>query len=199
MIAYLDGQVTHIEENSVLIEVMGVGYEVFMPYEGGLAPVILGEKTKVYIFENVKEDAYDLYGFTDKVQRAVFKRLISVSGIGPKSALQVLNMYPVDELMQIIANQDTKAISKVSGIGPKTAQRIILELKDIMSKMIVPDLDALSVGLKPAEGIEKQEATEALIALGYNHTDAQKAVKAIYTPGEQTESLIKKALTLLMS
>ena len=198
MIAYLKGEVTGIDENSVLLEVMGVGYEVFMAYEGGLQPVTIGEKVKIYIYENIKEDCHDLYGFLNIMQKTIFKKLIGVSGIGPKSALQVLNLYTVDELIQIIVSQDTKAMGKVSGIGPKTAGRIILELKDVVGKMVVPDLEALTTGLKAPEGEEKEEATEALLALGFQRVDAQKAIKAIYTPGTSVEELIKKALSLLM-
>ncbi len=198
MIAYLKGEVTGIEENSVFLEVMGVGYEVFMAYENGLQPVTIGQKVKIYIHENIKEDCHDLYGFLNNIQKVLFKKLIGVSGIGPKSALQVFNLYTVDELIEIIVSQDTKAMGKVSGIGPKTAGRIILELKDVVEKMVVPDLDALTTGLKPQAGEEKEEAIEALIALGFQRGDVQKALKAIYTPGTSVEELIKKALTLLM-
>ena len=198
MIAYLNGEVIQVEENSVIVDVHGLGYEVFMPYTHGLAPVIIGEKVKVYIFEHIKEDAYDLYGFVNKIQKNLFKKLISVSGIGPKGALQILNMYPDDELMQIIINQDSKALSKVSGIGPKTAQRVILELKDSMSKMVTVDLSVLTHGLAPERVDYQSEAIEALMALGYQMSEATKAVKAIFDYEDTTEVLIKKALQVLM-
>ncbi|MGL4800135.1 MAG: Holliday junction branch migration protein RuvA [Cellulosilyticaceae bacterium] len=198
MIAYLNGQIVSIEENSVIIEVGNIGYEVFMPYTHGLAPATIGESVRVYVFEHIKEDAYDLYGFINKVQKNLFKKLISVNGIGPKSALQILNMYPDDELMQIILNADSKALSKVSGIGPKTAQRVILELKDSMSKMVSVDLDALTFGLAPEKEDHQEEAIEALGALGYQQAEARKAVKAIFDYEDDTETLIKKALQLLM-
>lgn len=199
MIAYLNGQVVNIEESSVIVDVGGIGYQVFMPYTHGLAPVTIGDQAKIYVFEHIKEDAYDLYGFINKIQKNLFKKLISVNGIGPKSALQILNMYPDDELMQIIMNQDSKALSKVSGIGPKTAQRVILELKDSMSKMAVADLSDLTFGLKPAKEDYQEEAIEALMALGYQSSDARKAVKAIFDYEDTTEMLIKKALSVLMS
>lgn len=198
MIAYLNGEIVNIEENSVIMDVGGIGYEVFMPYTHGLAPVVIGDQAKVYIFEHIKEDAYDLYGFINKVQKNLFKKLISVNGIGPKSALQILNMYPDDELMQIILKQDTKALNKVSGIGPKTAQRVILELKDSISKMMMADLSELTFGLAPDKPDYQEEAIEALMALGYQGAEAKKAVQAIFNYDDTTETLIKKALTLLM-
>ncbi len=199
MIAYLNGQVVAIEESSVIIEVGHIGYEVFMPYTHGLAPVVIGEQARIYIFENIKEDAYDLYGFIEKGQKALFKKLIGVNGIGPKSALQILTMYTEDELIQIILSQDSKALSKVSGIGPKTAQRVILELKDTIGKLVVADLDALTHGLAPEKINYQDEAIEALVSLGYQLAESRKAVKAIFDYEDTTEDLIKKALSLLMS
>ncbi|MFQ9697719.1 MAG: Holliday junction branch migration protein RuvA, partial [Zhenhengia sp.] len=147
----------------------------------------------------IKEDAYDLYGFTTKMQRDLFKKLISVNGIGPKSALQMMNMYEVNHLIEIIMMQDHKALGKVSGIGPKTAQRITLELKDVVQKFAMPDLSYLEKGLPESIGSNKEEAVEALEALGFTTADARKAVQAIFDYSDTTETIIKKALALLMN
>lgn len=195
MIGYLNGVVEAIEENNIVIDVRGIGYEVYIPYTQTMP--CIGEKIKLYIHEHIKEDAYDLYGFFSKNQKQLFRKLISVNGIGPKSGLQILHLYGEDELIRIIVNEDSKALGKVSGIGPKTAQRIILELKDSMKKLMVPDLTALEEGLT-APNTTREDAIEALVALGYAVTDAKKAVVAIGDPQATTEDLIKRALTLLM-
>lgn len=198
MIAYLTGEITDIEDNSICIEVGGIGYEVFMPYDHEGHTLRLGTKIKAYIYENIKEDAHDLYGFISKTHKELFKKLIGVNGIGPKSALQMMNMYEVNHLIEIIMMQDHKALGKVSGIGPKTAQRITLELKDVVQKLVGPDLTYLEKGLPEATTSTKDEAVEALEALGFSGGEARKAVQAIFDYSDTTETIIKKALALLM-
>ncbi|MBU3803193.1 MAG: Holliday junction branch migration protein RuvA [Candidatus Cellulosilyticum pullistercoris] len=195
MITYLKGNVSELGENTVVIEAYGIGYEVFCSTR--TISELMGQKetVKLYIHEHIKEDGHDLYGFYYKEDREVFRKLIGVSGIGPKSGMQVLNLYSVQEIIEIIMEQDSKALSKVSGIGPKTAQRIILELKDSMSKLYVPDLSLLQTGLKNTES--KHEAIEALESLGYSNQEAKKAVEAVDDYHSTSEELIRKALSLL--
>ncbi|MBP3886504.1 MAG: Holliday junction branch migration protein RuvA [Cellulosilyticum sp.] len=195
MITYLKGIVTEMGENTVVLEAYGIGYEVFCSTRtiGELSS--LTDTVKLYIHEVIKEDSHDLYGFYRIEDREVFRKLISVSGIGPKSGIQILTLYSVQEIIEIIMEQDSKALSKVSGIGPKTAQRIILELKDAMSKLYVPDLSILQTGLKDTES--KHEAIEALEALGYSHQEAKKAVEAVDDYHSNSETLIRKALSIL--
>ena len=195
MITYLVGKITEVNENSVVLEAYGIGYEVFCAAQT-LGACYQPDKTvKLYIHEQIKEDSHDLYGFFHKEEREVFRKLISVSGIGPKGGMQVLNMYSVQEVIEIIMEQDVKAMSKVSGIGPKTAQRIVLELKDSMKKLYVPDLSLLQTGLK--DKAAKEDAIEALMALGYSSGEAKKAVEAVDDYHSSSEDLIKKALSLL--
>lgn len=195
MITYLKGLIAEMSENTVVLEVYGIGYEVFCSTRtiGELSS--LTDTVKLYIHEVIKEDGHDLYGFYHIEDREVFRKLISVSGIGPKGGIQILNLYSVQEIIEIIMEQDSKALSKVSGIGPKTAQRIILELKDAMSKLYVPDLSLLQKGLKDTES--KHEAIEALEALGYSHQEAKKAVEAVDDYHSNSETLIRKALSIL--
>ncbi|ADZ84088.1 Holliday junction branch migration protein RuvA [Cellulosilyticum sp. ST5] len=195
MITYLVGTLEHIGENTLVIEVYGVGYEVFCSSRTLSELNGTREKVKIYIHEHIKEDGHDLYGFYHMEDRELFRKLISVSGIGPKGGMQVFNTYSSQEVIEIILNQDSKALSKVSGIGPKTAQRIILELKDSIGKLFVPDLSLLETGLKDESA--KAEAIEALEALGYAAQEARKAVEAIYDYKANSEELIKKALSLL--
>ena len=195
MITYLVGKLTEMDETSVVVEAYGVGYEVFCATRTIGELYEHGKEVKLYIHEQIKEDSHDLYGFYHKEEREVFRKLISVSGIGPKGGMQVLNMYSVQESIEIIMEQDVKAMSKVSGIGPKTAQRIVLELKDSMAKLFVPDLSILKTGLK--DKAAKEDAIEALIALGYSNNEAKKAVEAVDDYHSSSEDLIKKALSLL--
>ncbi|MBE6022738.1 MAG: Holliday junction branch migration protein RuvA [Cellulosilyticum sp.] len=195
MITYLKGIITEIGENTVVLEAFGIGYEVFCSTRTIGALSSQTETVKLYIHEVIKEDGHDLYGFYYTEDREVFRKLIGVSGIGPKGGMQVLNLYSVQEIIEIIMEQDSKALSKVSGIGPKTAQRIILELKDSMSKLYVPDLSLLQTGLKDTES--KHEAIEALEALGYSHQEAKKAVEAVDDYHSNSETLIRKALSIL--
>ena len=195
MITYLKGIITEMGENTVVLEAYGIGYEVFCSTRtmGELSSKT--DTVKLYIHEHIKEDGHDLYGFYHSEDREVFRKLIGVSGIGPKGGMQVLNLYSVQEIIEIIMEQDSKALSKVSGIGPKTAQRIILELKDSISKLYVPDLSLLQTGLKDTES--KHEAIEALEALGYSHQEAKKAVEAVDDYHSNSETLIRKALSIL--
>lgn len=195
MIAYLKGKVTEISELNIIIEVMGIGYEVCMAANQITNVLLEHNETKLYIYEHIKEDAHDLYGFLTKDEKSLFKKLISVSGIGPKGAMQVLNMYTPDEVITFILEQNSKALSKVQGIGPKTAQRMILELKDSISRLSIADLEQSFKS--PMHTDYKDEATEALIALGYANTDATKAVNAVFDYQDTTEQIIKKALSIL--
>lgn len=195
MITYIKGQLVELGENSLVIETNGIGYEIFCSGRQFVGRAMNDEIVKVYIYEQIKEDSHDLYGFQNKEERELFKKLISVSGIGPKGGMQILNTYTDQEVIEIIMSQDSKALSKVSGIGPKTAQRIILELKDSISKLYVPDLSLLQTGLK--DDTAKFEAIEALEALGYGNNEARKAIEAIFDYSSDSEALIKKALSLL--
>ncbi len=195
MITYLKGIVSELGESTVVIEAYGIGYEVFCSTRTIGELYNQKETIKLYIHEQIKEDGHDLYGFYHKEDREVFRKLIGVSGIGPKGGMQVLNLYSVQEIIEIIMEQDSKALSKVSGIGPKTAQRIILELKDSISKLHVPDLSLLQTGLQDKES--KNEAIEALEVLGYSHQEAKKAVEAVDDYHTSSEELIRKALSLL--
>lgn len=197
MLAYLKGKITEITETLITIEVEGIGYDVYMPYNFITTLSLSETQNKIYIYEHIKEDAHDLYGFMNKEQKELFKKLISVSGIGPKGGLNILNNYTPSEIIEIIVSQDSKALSKVSGIGPKIAQRIILELKGSIGNLQLLELTGLPIE-KGHKGDIKNEAIEALVALGYSEYEAKKAVQAIFDHTDDVESIIKKALTLLM-
>lgn len=196
MLAYLNGKITEAYNQYIVLEVNSVGYEIFMAGRDFSYQVSPDGLTKIYVHEHIKEDAHDLYGFPTKEEKNLFKKLISVSGIGPKGAAQILNMYSPNEVVNFIMAGDTKALSKVSGIGPKTAQRMILELKDSMNKIyeVITELPIFAA----TETDYKSDAIGALVSLGYQSQDATKAVNAIFDYEDTTETLIKKALNLLM-
>lgn len=128
MISYIIGVVDSVESDRVIIENQQIGYNILMP-QTSLEMIGTGEKLKIYTYFSVREDAMQLFGFLSKDELELFKKLISVSGVGPKGGLAIISACPGDSLQMAILSGDAKAISKAQGIGAKTAQRIIIELK----------------------------------------------------------------------
>ena len=200
MIAYLNGILAEIEEENIVIEVNGIGYNVRIP--AGMAGRLpqIGEVVKLYTYTSVREDAIGLYGFLSRDDLNMYRQLITVSGIGPKGGLSVLSAMSADELRMAVISQDAKAIAKAPGVGTKTAQRIILELKDkisledtaMMREVNQVPQDSTLTGKSQAQ----TEAVEALTALGYSPSEALRAVKAVLqeTPDLDVEALLKAAL-----
>ncbi len=158
-------------EGASLIEVGGVGYAVFVPLLTQTGMVV-GQKVSLFIHTAVREDAIDLYGLPTQSEIGFFKQLIGVSGIGPKSALGILNVADAETLKRSIASGDTSMLTKVYGIGKKSAERIMVELRDKFA------LEAGARGEKIGMG-EDAEVIEALMALGYNAGESRKALKEI--------------------
>lgn len=192
MISYIIGAVDSIESDRVIIENNGIGYNIFMPGTS-LEMIGIGEKIKIYTYFSVREDAMQLFGFLSKEELELFKKLISVSGVGPKGGLAILSACPGDTLQMAIISGDAKAISKAQGIGAKTAQRIIIELKD---KIDINDI----ISVDAAEAVNTNSAVqsdvvEALLALGYSRTDALNAVKKVdISDDTDVEIALKAAL-----
>ena len=200
MIAYLNGILAEIEEENIVIEVNGVGYNVRIP--AGMAGRLpqIGEMVKIYTYTSVREDAIGLYGFLNRDDLTMYRQLITVSGIGPKGGLSVLSAMSADELRMAVISQDAKAIAKAPGVGTKTAQRIILELKDKISlddTVFMRGNEQQTLPVTGAGGSQAQaEAVEALTALGYSASEALRAVKAVLQehPDMDVEALLKAAL-----
>jgi Holliday junction DNA helicase RuvA len=190
MIATLNGIVSEKLAGRVVIDVQGVGYGVFVTAEdeGRLAS---GETTKLYIYEFVREQAHDLFGFISRDTQNLFEQLLSVSGVGPKMALSVLSIGTANNVRVAIAGGDVKYIQQASGVGKRVAERIVVELKD---KVGLAGVDLESTGLLQAEdSLLKDEAVEALVALGYTAQDAAAALREI-DPELPTAQRIKAAL-----
>ncbi len=196
MIAYVKGEIAELTEENVVIEVSGVGFNVNISGRVAQSLPGVGEQVKLYTYTLVREDAFSLYGFLNRSDLELFKKCISVSGIGPKGALAILSAMDGDSLRYAILSGDAKAISKAQGIGARTAERLILELKDKVSyddTMIDMEVERGSRGtLTPAEGVLK-EAVEALTALGYGQTESLRAVKAVPNAEKLDSSAILKA------
>lgn len=205
MIASLRGFVKEIagDGSSAVLDVGGVGYEVNIDTRTAaqLSALAEGEEVRLYTYLQVREDAMVLFGFLSRDELQLFKKLITVSGIGPKGGLSLISMG-ADELRFAIASGDTKMISRAPGIGKRTAERLVLELKDKIdvSASVGPDGSpyAPQDGDVSAADPAASDAAQALAALGYSMSDAVRAVKQAKSEGsEDTESLLKTALKYL--
>lgn len=202
MISYIRGELAAEEEDKIVVDVGGVGYGIFMsPRVMAQLPGI-GKEVTVHTFLNVKEDAMQLYGFLSRDDLSVFKKVITVSGIGPKGGLSILSQLSADDLRYAVLSNDVKAISAAQGIGKKTAEKLILELRD---KLRIEDvLDHVRDGdiqtaEHPAAGDVQQDAVAALVALGYGSTEALKAVRQVEaTEDTPVEAVLKQALKYMM-
>lgn len=198
MYAYMIGRVAEIAEDLLVLEVGSIGYNIRIPGSvAGLLPPV-GEEAKIYTYTSVREDAIQLFGFLTKDDLDMYRQLIAVSGIGPKGGLALLSVMSADELRMAVLAQDAKAIARAPGIGGKTAQRIILELKDKVSlqdALAQPaDAGTAAAAAAAAGSQARNEAVEALVALGYAASDALRAVKAAEREDMDVEALLKAAL-----
>ena len=199
MYAYLKGTLEQIEEDRIVVEVAGIGYNVHVSATTIQSLPSIGEPVVVYTYTLVREDAFLLYGFLTRSDLEIFRKLITVGGIGPKGGLAILSVMDADTLRFAIISGDAKAIAKAPGIGNKTAERVILDLKDKISiedtlrgESAVP---ALVGGMDASEKGRKQEAIEALTALGYSASEAAAAVRKVKTDDDTTvEAILKDAL-----
>lgn len=200
MISFVRGKAVDMTEASVIVETGGIGFEIFMT-GNALSRISLGEEVKIHTYFQVREDAMQLFGFSGKDDLQMFKLLLGVNGVGPKAALGILSGLTADELRFAVLSDDVKTLSKAPGIGKKTAQKLILELKD---KLTLTEAFELKLSHEQQEAASaapggmteaKQEAVEALVALGYSSTDALRAVRgAAEAVPDDVESILKAAL-----
>ena len=199
VISYIRGPLEEKREDSVVVEAGNIGYRIFIPSSVlGELPG-LGEEVKIYTYFSVREDGMSLFGFLSRQDLEMFRQLIGVNGVGPKSALGILSALKPDVLRLAVISGDAKAISKAPGVGAKTAQRIILDLKDKIKAEDVlfagADLEESSKTDLSGMAEAGKEAVEALTALGYSASEAQTAVKKVaITEGMTSEDVLKGAL-----
>ena len=197
MIGYIKGEVTGIYDDSIILEVGGIGYNINMPASSIDLLEGIGQTVRIYTYLHVREDAMQLYGFFTRDDLELYKMLISVGGIGPKGALAVLSVMTADELRFAILAGDSKQISKAPGVGAKTAQRIIIDLKDKIDMGQAFEREVSTVDDESYKGMSnsiKDEAVEALVALGYSQTDSYRAVRSVVNT-DSVEEVLKQALT----
>ena len=196
MIYCLTGTLLEKTIENVVIDVQGVGFSLAVPSTvQGVLPVP-GEKCTLYTYLSVKEDALDLYGFADKAEQKAFKTLISVSGVGPKAGLSILSVLSPQKIALAVTTGDYKAFTAANGVGPKVAQRIVLELKGKFSNDDVAGVSMADVSRTSVATGSVSQAISALIALGYNQSQAALAVSKL-DPEQDVQALIKQALKLL--
>lgn len=199
MISYIKGILAEKLEDSVIVEAGGIGYRIYIPVSVLSELPRSGEIVKIYTYFSVREDSVNLYGFLSRQDLEMFRQLIGVNGVGPKSALGILSALNPDVLRLAVISGDAKAISKAPGVGSKTAQRIILDLKD---KIKAEDILSVGEDMEPAENTEisgvgeiGKEAADALTALGYSSSEAAGAVRKVSITETMTaEDVLKAAL-----
>ena len=192
MYAHISGMVADKSVDSIVIEAGGVGYLMMVSAATlSVAPAV-GERMKLYCVLNVREDAMELFGFYSKEEKAMFERLRGVSGIGARTALQLLSSMSVKELSIAIVSGDARSITKAPGVGMKTAQRVVLELKDKIKDSELTDNTAANIA--PVKGGLEAEAIQALMALGYASSESAAAVSGVHNKAKTVDELIFMAL-----
>lgn len=196
MIYSLNGEVTYIGQNLIVVECGGVGYACHST-ASAVSRAVMGEKLKLYTYLNIRQDAVDLFGFADEAELNCFKMLISVSGVGCKYAIAVLSVLNPQEFALAVVNDDYKRIANAQGVGKKTAQKIVFELKDKISKdnsfenTGIPQID-----LGATAGNAVSEALTALMVLGFTNAQAQKALEGLSSE-LSVQELVKEGLKRL--
>lgn len=191
MIVQLNGRLIEKNPTELIIDCGGVGYEVKISLNT-FSGIGSDEQVRIYTRFIVREDAQILYGFGDKTEREMFNHLISVSGIGPNTAMIMLSSLIPEEIAAAIQTEDVRTIQGIKGIGAKTAQRVIIDLKDKMLKM-----EFSAENLFVTNNTNRFDALTALVSLGFDRKSAEKAIDKISTGEESVEQLIKEALKIL--
>ncbi|MBJ6800471.1 Holliday junction branch migration protein RuvA [Geomonas propionica] len=198
MIALLTGKIAHKAPDYVILDVNGVGYQVFIPFSTYYALPAEGSTTTLQVHTSVKEDAINLYGFRTQQEKELFQLLIGVSGVGPKLANSILSNSEPAELSDSLVRGDIARLSAIPGIGKKTAERLVLELKEKMKKLGITAAAPGTAAAPPKPEI-REDILSALINLGYKEAVVQKALAELKFPEDATvESLLKQALKKLM-
>lgn len=193
MIATLAGRIVEKSPSWAIIEVGGVGYRMAMSARSLASLPAPDEEIRVHTFLQVRDDDLSLFGFTDPVEKEIFERLITVSGVGPKVALSALSAYTPDRLIGAILAEDVAAVCEIPGIGKKTAQRIIIELKDKFGPGSDIGSVALGVGAPSSAG---GEVREALLAMGFSATEVHRVISDYQGPPD-VALMLREALRML--
>nr|WP_302650251.1 Holliday junction branch migration protein RuvA [uncultured Agathobaculum sp.] len=200
MFYYVDGTVTVLQQGLAVIDCGGVGYACHAS-QNTIGKLKIGTRARLLTYLNVREGIFELYGFIDEEELSCFEMMIGVSGVGPKAALSILSVAPPDRLALSIITGDEKMLMQAPGIGKKIAQRIVLELRDKMSKEQLEGASAASpvVAQAAAGGVNHtQEAVAALMVLGYTQAEALHAMEGLDAAGMEAEEIIRQCLKKLV-
>ncbi len=198
MFYYLNGEIALIDENIAVVDCGGVGYACYSTTYT-LSKLRVGQKAKLYTYCNIREDAFDIYGFSTREELRCFELLIGVTGVGPKAAQAILSAVSPDRFTLAVMTQDEKALIAAQGVGKKLAQRIILELKDKLGS--VPTDGSLSATVSTPtvqSGSNLALAQAALAELGYSHAEITAALKGTAIEGLSTEQIVRQALRAMV-
>lgn len=201
MFYYVEGAVALLDKGLAVIDCGGVGYACHAS-QHTVGKLKMGKRARLLTYLNVREDVFELYGFVDEEEKSCFEMLIGVSGVGPKAALSILSVAPPDKLALAIITGDEKMLTGAPGIGKKIAQRIVLELRDKMSKQQLEGAGTLSpaaAALSPGVGVNHtQEAVAALMVLGYSQSEALHALEGLDPAGMEADEIIRLCLKKLV-
>ena len=198
MLYYLIGTVSEIGQNSIILEVGGIGFQVNTSLQT-ISDVKTGSQVKLYISESIGENNYDLYGFSEQREKRFFELLISISGVGPKAAISVLSVMNTDELVHAVMTDDIKALTAAPGIGKKIAQRILLELRDKLGAELPNLASSISDSVKqpgklPYENQAIFDAMAGLSVLGYSSAEVSAIIRRSDWTGMKAEQIIREVL-----
>lgn len=201
MIAHLSGTVLLKQPNTVVIDVAGVGYEVTIPVSTFYDVGDVGDPVALRVHTHVREDAIQLFGFRTGREKDLFLKLTSVSGVGPKLAITVLSGMSPDELVPAIRTNDLARLTSIPGIGKKTAERIVIELRDKMSALLTPEIEAEYAASRPSNDTDavRDDVVAALLSLGYQKAQAEKAVSRVLEreSDRSIERVLRESLKML--
>lgn len=187
MLAYIQGIIIFLDSHSLIVRAGDLGYRIFVTDDTRMKST-LGMEVEFFLHQHIRENAEELYGFSSQEEYELFEHLLSVSGVGPKSALAVLKIAPAEEVAAAIGQGDAGLLKKVSGIGTKTAERIVLELKGTFQGRMA------SQKLNREKNIDHDDLVDALVRLGYSRVQAKSAVQSIPQSLEVMEERLKYAL-----
>ena len=198
MFYYLNGEITLLEENLAVVDCGGVGYAC-RTSAYTQSKLRVGQTARLYTYCNIREDAFDIYGFFSRDELRCFELLLSVTGVGPKAAVAILSATSPERFTLAIMTQDEKALTAAQGVGKKLAQRIILELKDKLGAAVTEvDFSGGSGAVAPPVGSSLALAQAALAELGYSQAEVAAALKGVKTEGMPTEEIVRQCLRAMV-